>query len=273
MKKWVMIIDVAKCHNCNNCFMACKDEHVDNDWTPVSRPQPRHGHRWRDIARTDRGQYPLIDIVYRPGNCMMCENAPCIDAGSGAVIRRDDGIVLIVNEMAKGRRDLVEACPYGAIWWNDAENLPQKCTFCAHLLDQGWTDTRCSQVCPTGATVFRFLDNIELEALIREEGLECYRDDLGTRPRVIYKNLYRFTKHFIAGSLIYGDECCEGAQVTVAGETGRESAVCSNGYGDFRADGLVPDAYTVTISYPGCTDIVRKVTLEESCHLGEFTLG
>ena len=36
MKKWNMIIDVAKCHDCNNCFLACKDEHVENDWPPYS---------------------------------------------------------------------------------------------------------------------------------------------------------------------------------------------------------------------------------------------
>ena len=26
MKPWYMIVDVAKCENCNNCFLACKDE-------------------------------------------------------------------------------------------------------------------------------------------------------------------------------------------------------------------------------------------------------
>ena len=36
MKNWKLIIDVAKCHNCNNCLMACKDEHVGNNWKPVA---------------------------------------------------------------------------------------------------------------------------------------------------------------------------------------------------------------------------------------------
>ena len=38
MKNWNMIIDVARCHDCNNCFMACKDEHVGNDFPPYSAP-------------------------------------------------------------------------------------------------------------------------------------------------------------------------------------------------------------------------------------------
>jgi len=33
MKKWAMIIDVAKCENCNNCFLSCKHEHIGNDFS------------------------------------------------------------------------------------------------------------------------------------------------------------------------------------------------------------------------------------------------
>ena len=55
MKKAYMIIDVEKCEDCNNCFMACKDEYVDNEFLPYSSAQPRHGHRWMNIVRRERG--------------------------------------------------------------------------------------------------------------------------------------------------------------------------------------------------------------------------
>ena len=48
MKKWNLVIDVAKCTNCNNCFLADKDEYVGNDFPGYAAPQPRHGHRWRN---------------------------------------------------------------------------------------------------------------------------------------------------------------------------------------------------------------------------------
>ena len=101
MKKWNLIIDVEKCEDCNNCFLACKDEHVDNDWPGYSLPQPLHGHRWMNIMRKERGQFPMIDVAYLPIPCMHCDRAPCIEAAKGgAVYKRDDGIVIIDPEKA-----------------------------------------------------------------------------------------------------------------------------------------------------------------------------
>lgn len=273
MKRWIMIIDVAKCQNCQNCFLSCKDEHVDNSWAPVSEPMPRHGQRWREVDVNERGQYPLIDVSFLPRNCMMCENAPCIAAGNGAVYRREDGIVLIDREKAKGRRNIVDACPYGSIWWNEALQLPQKCTFCAHLLDGGWTETRCTQVCPTGANSFRCVEESELDELIRAEGLERYKDELGTKPMVFYKNLQRFTKHFLGGSLVLDGECCQGAEVNLTTENGEEFHAVSNAYGDFKIDGLSGGSYQLIISGEGFESLSMSVDLSTSLNLGDIILN
>ena len=74
-----------------------------------------------------------------------------IAKGGGAVAKRADGIVLIDPVKAKGRKDLVESCPYGHIWWNEEHKLPQAWTFDAHLIDHGWKQTRGQQSCPTAA--------------------------------------------------------------------------------------------------------------------------
>ena len=147
MKKWYFIIDAAKCMDCNNCFIACKDEHVDNDWPGYTGPQPRHQQRWINIERRERGQYPLVDVSYLPMPCQHCEDAPCVKAGKGAIYRRDDGIVLIDQDKARGNEGLVSSCPYGAMYWNAEQNIVQKCTMCAHLLDKGWKQPRCVQAC------------------------------------------------------------------------------------------------------------------------------
>ena len=36
-------IDLSRCVGCYCCQIACKDEHVGNDWTPWAKPQPETG--------------------------------------------------------------------------------------------------------------------------------------------------------------------------------------------------------------------------------------
>ena len=137
-KKWHLVIDLALCNDCNCCFLADKDEFTGNDWPPFSKAQPWEGQRWIDIERKERGQFPQIQVVHRPSPCMHCDNAPCMDAApDGAVYKRPDGLVIIDPEKAAGHPEIVDSCPYGAIFWNEEANVAQKCTGCAHLMDEG----------------------------------------------------------------------------------------------------------------------------------------
>src|SRR4030042_697466 len=112
MKKWNLIIDVGKCHDCNNCFLSCKDEYVGNDFLPYSVSQAKHVHRWINIMRKERGQCPMVDIAFLPTPCMHCEDAPCIrKARDGVVYQKGNGIVIIDPEKAKGQKDIVDTCP------------------------------------------------------------------------------------------------------------------------------------------------------------------
>ena len=40
-EKWNLIVDVARCDNCRNCFLATKDEHIGNDFPVMRPPNPR----------------------------------------------------------------------------------------------------------------------------------------------------------------------------------------------------------------------------------------
>ena len=152
MSKWNMIVDVAGCTNCNLCTLSTMDEYVGNEFPGYSAPMPKHGHKWINILQNERGQVPMIDIAYMPTMCNHCDDAPCIKAGkNGAVSKREDGIVLIDPVKSKGQKQIVKACPYGSIYWNEELEIPQAWTFDAHLLDQGWKQPRCGQSCPTGA--------------------------------------------------------------------------------------------------------------------------
>ncbi|MBQ1516363.1 MAG: oxidoreductase, partial [Lachnospiraceae bacterium] len=134
----VFVIDVARCSGCHNCQLACKDEHCGNDWRPYAAPQPPTGQFWCKVTDHPRGTIPKVKIHYIPVLCNHCADAPCIAAAeNGAVYRREDGLVVIDPEKAAGQKAIAEACPYGAVYWNEELSLPQKCTGCAHLLDHG----------------------------------------------------------------------------------------------------------------------------------------
>lgn len=276
MKKYSFVIDVAKCENCNNCFLSCKDEHCGNDWPGYSLSQPLHGQRWMNISRRERGQFPLIDVAYLPKPCMHCDDAPCITVTKdGAVYKRPDGIVLIDPEKAKGQKAIAGACPYGAIWWNEEAQVPQKCTFCAHLLDKGWKAPRCVQACPTGALSILHIDDEELAALVASEHLETLASEkMPGRPRVYYKNLHRFNKCIIVGSVATEDdgttECVVGATVRLLKDGNTLSQQETDDFGDFKFDGLQEKSggYELEVIFAGKTTRTEIGKLQQSCSVG-----
>lgn len=280
MKKWNLIIDLEKCSDCNNCFLSCKDEHVDNDWPGYSAAQPRHGHRWINIMQKERGHGSLMDVAYLPVLCMHCDSAPCIlKAKEGAVYKRDDGIVIIDPEKSQNQKGLVNACPYGAIWWNEERNVPQKCGFCAHLLDNGWKEPRCVQACPTGSLQAFYMKDSEMEEIIGLENLEVLNPEYKTRPRVYYKSLYRFFKCFIAGSVAVRvdgvADCAENAKVTLFKDSDKRiNEAITNNYGDFKFDHLEENSgnYTIEIAFPDFEKKRIEVDLKKSINLGDIYL-
>jgi len=260
--------------------MSCKDEHVDNDFPEYAAPQPRRGHNWIRMCRIERGQVPMIEASSMPVMCNQCDDAPCVlAAGDGSVYKRDDGIVIIDPVKANGRRDLVESCPYGAIHWNEDEQLPQKWIFDAHLLDQGWTEPRCVQVCPTGALRSLKVTDAEMGELIGAEALEVLSPEHGTRPRVYYKNLHLFTSVFVGGSIeseVDGRmECIDGARVTVYKDGEALGSCTSDNYGDFKVASLPPLAgeVDVHVEHDEYAEVSIKVFVEESLYVGDITLS
>ncbi len=194
------------------------------------------------------------------------------------ITKREDGIVLIDPVKAKGQKQLVDACPYGHIWWNEAENLPQAWPFDAHLLDQGWQQTRGQQACPTGAMRAVKLDDAAMERMAREEKLEVMRPELGAKPRVYYRNLWRYPTCFIAGSLSAESagmvDCVEGARVRLMKDGAVIAETASDNFGDFKFDRLPEGsgAYRVEIEAAGHAAKTVEAELGVSINLGEIRI-
>jgi Fe-S-cluster-containing dehydrogenase component len=247
VKKWNLVVDVERCNNCNNCFLAVKDEHGGNDFPGYAAPQPAQGARWLRVERQERGVAPMIDVSHYPVACNHCDNAPCMNAETAGVItKRADGIVLIDPVAAKGRKDIVGMCPYGHIHWNEELKLPQNWIFEAHLLDQGWKEPRVSQVCPTGAIEAVKVEDAAMKKRAARDKLRTLRPELGAKPRIYYRNFNRVDKVFLGGSLAEMragvEECAEGVELELWLNGKLLQTTKTDAFGDFKFDGLEPGA-------------------------------
>ena len=79
------------------------------------------------------------------------------------------------------------------------------------------------------------------------------KPELGTKPRVYYRNLWRYSKCFIGGTLAEEKngvvDCVEGASVQLVKDGASIAVTTSDNYGDFKFDRLDENSgrYTVQI--------------------------
>lgn len=263
------IFDADKCNGCMNCLFACKDEHCGNDWSPIAKPQSDTGQFWNSIDEKVRGQVPKVRVSYTLHMCQHCDECPLIALAPDAVYKREDGLVIIDPEKAAGRTDLVDACPYGAVFYNAELDLPQKCTGCAHLLDDGWAMPRCVEACGPRALRFGDEEDFADEIAASEELLP----GSATKPRVHYLNL---PKRFIAGTVVdlVADEVLIGATLTLENlETGALLATKTDEFGDFWFKQIDPGTYYVFVEAEGyMTRMIETDATKEDCNVGPISV-
>ena len=155
--------DASACIGCKACQVACQDK---NNLKPEIL--------WRRVFTYSGGNWVQQGSIYTPSNlfryyvstaCQHCESPICRDVcPTGAVAKRDDGVVLIDTDKCIGCRYCEWACPYGAPQFDEETGGMTKCTFCEDLLAQG-ENPACVDAC-----VMRCLDFGELEELRQKYG-------------------------------------------------------------------------------------------------------
>ncbi len=200
MTRWGMVLDLARCIGCNACTVACK---IENGTPPDAY--------WARVYTEEMGTYPDTKTTYVPALCNHCEDAPCVTVcPTKASYKRDDGIVMIDQNLCIGCRACMTACPYAARfylrkgvleagyhgertdfedvkWALFQEGTVNKCTFCAHRVDEG-LEPACVITCPTDARIFGDLadENSNVSVLIRERNGKQPLPEAGTNPSVYY---------------------------------------------------------------------------------------
>lgn len=268
----VFTIDLSVCNGCYCCQIACKDEHVANDWTPYAKPQPDTGQFWIGLTEKVRGHVPHVKVTYTPFLCNHCDDAPCIEECKvEAIYKRDDGLVIIDPEKCTGCKLCADTCPHNSIYFNEQLNIAQKCTGCSHLLDNDddWTVPRCVDQCPTEA--LKFGEEEDFADFIKEA--ELLNPDAGTKSRVYYKGL---PKKFVAGTLYDPSEkeVIIGAVCTMKDEeTGEKFTEETSNFGDFWFKELKDDrSYTLTFDKGGITQTIEGIKTDMDRGLGDIAM-
>lgn len=203
-RKFVMVIDLARCKNARKCVTACQKMHHlpdDKEWLQVKLLQ----------------ESPTAAPYWFPKTCFHCDNPPCVKVCPvDATFKRTDGLVLIDSDRCIGCKFCMAACPYSTRVFNwDEPDQPaevkcmdyspetsvpsrlgtvEKCDFCPDMARMGELPD-CVTACPNG--VFYFGDEnedvvtngdetVRFSEIIRDRGGYRYAEDLGTEPRVWY---------------------------------------------------------------------------------------
>ena len=213
-RKFVMVIDLAKCKNALKCQVACNKHHYitgDHAWLKVYKMQE------------DEDTAPY----WMPTTCMHCDHPACVTVCPvDATFKRRDGLVLIDNERCIGCRFCMAACPYSTRVFNWSEpnqgemseitmnmgmdqseknsieftGMPSvkgtvdKCDFCPHTIKENKLP-HCVTACPNGVfyfgdkyedTVTNGEESLRLSKLLRDKDGYRLMEGLGTKPSVYY---------------------------------------------------------------------------------------
>ena len=164
-----LLYDGTLCIGCRACISACKTA---NDM-PAEHTELEIGNYW-DAPLDISGKTLNVIKAYRDGtgshkdqvvdgfaftkvSCMHCNDPSCVSACPVSAMKKDPitGIVSYDIDACIGCRYCVAACPFNIprATYDTPFSKISKCQLCAHRLAEG-KYAACAEVCPTGATLF-----------------------------------------------------------------------------------------------------------------------
>jgi molybdopterin-containing oxidoreductase family iron-sulfur binding subunit len=203
-RKFVMLIDLAKCKNARACITACQEGHH----------LPPH-HEWMKVYLMQDSEETAPYWFPRP--CFHCDNPMCVSVCPvGATYKRTDGIVLVDSARCIGCKFCITGCPYSVrvLNWKKYEEFEEvkdveyshethvpgvegtvgKCVFCIDKIRNNELP-RCVTACPMGVIYFGDLvedtvtngsETLRFTEIIYDKSGYRFLEELGTMPSVYY---------------------------------------------------------------------------------------
>jgi Fe-S-cluster-containing dehydrogenase component len=128
MAKYNFLFNVDQCVFCHACEIACMQENElpSHPWTRVVQKGPR----------SDGANF-FMDFLQQ--RCVQCEDPLCMKVCpvEGAIVKNEDGIVVLNHRRCILCQSCVSVCPYGALELSPDKRLIGKCHFCLDRLEEG----------------------------------------------------------------------------------------------------------------------------------------
>jgi len=181
-KRYGMVIDQERCIGCEACSVACRIENNSTEfWIKVET-------QGRKAKNTSAGKYQNLTLNYLPKLCNHCSIPPCTEVcPAEALQKRDDGPVVLDQDLCTGCKACIEACPYGVIVFNEENNLAEKCNLCIHRIGEG-LEPFCVICCEGQAIHFGDLNDqasIIAQLLLKRINFQI-KPEMGTNPSIYY---------------------------------------------------------------------------------------
>lgn len=157
-KKNLLLMDSSRCIGCQSCEVACKMEHD----LPVG-PRPVKVIQLGPFEQGDE-----LVMSFEAVTCYHCDEPACVLAcPTGAMQKREDGIVFSNPDLCIGCQTCAVACPFGVPELNPATGKIAKCDGCMERVERGlWP--ACALKCPTGALRFGAPTSVVRERRMQE---------------------------------------------------------------------------------------------------------